>query len=134
MSPPQNSLKSSVTRSEFRSRAATRAARPSLEAREPPASSIRADRAGRYAPERSARGTRSAFYRSTAVAWDNLGDEQETLTERCEIQMPYILYVYKQIVIQSETNNQIAKQTPYPELRLAVWLWTIKKNTELRTG
>ena len=60
-----------------------------------------------------------------------MGDEQETLTERCEIQMPYILYVYKQIVIQSETNNQIAKRTPYPELRLAVWLWTYKKNTEL---
>ena len=59
-----------------------------------------------------------------------MGDKQETLTERCEIQMPYILYVYKQIVIQSETNNQIAKQTPYPELRLAVWLWTYKKITK----
>ena len=54
------------------------------------------------------------------------------MTERCEIQVPYILYVHMQIVIQSETNNQIAKQTPYPELRLAVWLWTYKKNTELR--
>lgn len=42
---------------------------------------------------------------------DNLGDEQETLTERCEIQVPYILYVHMQIVIQSETNNQIAKNS-----------------------
>ena len=50
-----------------------------------------------------------------------MGDEQETLTERCEIQMPYILYVYKQIVIQSATNNQIAKKnsisgTPFGSL------------------
>lgn len=61
-----------------------------------------------------------------------MGNEQETLTEIARSGCKIILYVHMQIVIQSETNNQIAKQTPYPELRLAVWLWTIKKNTELR--